>query len=53
MNNQVSHPYKSTGIFIFMYILIFIFLDNKLEDKCFYTESQQVFTDFNLLVMSS
>jgi len=33
MSDQVSHPYKTTGKIISMYILIFIFLDSKLEDK--------------------
>ena len=35
---QVSHPYKTTGKVIFLYILIFKFLDSQLEDKRFCTE---------------
>jgi len=35
------------------YILIFIFLDSKLEDKTFCTEGQQEFPDFSLLLISS
>jgi hypothetical protein len=33
VSNQVSHPYKTKGKFILLYILIFIFLDSKLKTK--------------------
>jgi hypothetical protein len=38
MSDQVSHPYKTKSNIIFLHILIFIFLDSKLEDKTFCTE---------------
>jgi len=38
MKDHVSHTYKATGIMIFLYILIFVFLASKLEDKRFCTE---------------
>jgi len=36
--NQVSHLYKTTGIIIFLHILIFKFLDSKVEEQKFCTE---------------
>ena len=33
-----SHPYKTTRKYVVLYVLIFKFLDSKLEDKIFCTE---------------
>ena len=38
VSNQVPHPSKTAGTIIVLYILNFIFLYSKLEDKIFYTE---------------
>jgi hypothetical protein len=38
VSDQVSHPYKSKGKITVLYILKFIFLYSKLEDKRFCTE---------------
>jgi hypothetical protein len=38
VSDQVSHPYKTTCKIIVLFILIFIFLDRKLEDKRLCTE---------------
>jgi len=53
VSDQVSHPYKTTSKIIFLYISVFKFLDIKLDDRRFYTEKQQAFPDFNLLLLSS
>jgi hypothetical protein len=38
VSDQLSHPYKTTVKIIVLYILMFPFLDSKLEDKRFCTE---------------
>jgi hypothetical protein len=38
VSDQVSYPYKTAGEIIVLYILIFIFLGSKLEDRIFCTE---------------
>ena len=38
LRDQVSHPYKTKGTIIYLYILIFKFLDSKLDGKGFCTE---------------
>jgi hypothetical protein len=38
VSDQVSHPNKTTGKIIVLYILLLKFLDSKLEEKTFCTE---------------
>jgi hypothetical protein len=38
VSDQVSHPYKATGKITDLYILIFVFLNSKVEDKTLCTK---------------
>jgi hypothetical protein len=53
VSNQVLYPYKWTDKIIVWYILVFTFLDRKLEDKRFCIIWWQTFTDVNLCFISS
>jgi hypothetical protein len=49
VSDHVSHPYKTIGKIVVLYIWIVIVLDCKLVDKRLCTEWWQAFSDFSLL----
>jgi hypothetical protein len=51
--DQVSLPYKTKDKILILSILVFIFLDTKMEDKILCAEWQQALPHFNLLLISS
>jgi hypothetical protein len=51
MTGHASH-HKTTGKVSILYILIFIFLDGKMEDKRFWTEWWQPLSEFTLLFIT-
>jgi hypothetical protein len=53
VRGQVSHPYRITGRNMVLYIVTFIFLDNKRKDKRLWTEWYQTFPEFIMLLISS
>jgi hypothetical protein len=53
VRDQVSHPYKTKGKIMVLYILIYLVLVRKWEDKRLWREWYQVFPKFNLLLISS
>jgi hypothetical protein len=44
--DQVSHPYRSTGKIIVLYILILALFDSRREDRRFWTESNLYFNNY-------
>jgi hypothetical protein len=53
VRDQVSHPCKTTGKIILLYILIFICLDSRREDKMCRTDWWRTPPEFSLLLISS
>jgi hypothetical protein len=47
--DQISHPYRSTGQIIVLYIPLVMFLGSRWQDKRFWTDRQQALPEFNFL----
>jgi hypothetical protein len=52
VRDQILHSYR-TGRIMVLYILTFTFLDSRQKDKRLWTEWQQAFLKFSLLLISS
>jgi hypothetical protein len=53
VRDKVSHPYRTSGKIIILYIVIFTSFDSRREDKRLWTEWQKALPEFNLLLISS
>jgi hypothetical protein len=53
VTDQVSHPYKTAGRITVLCVLTFTFLDSRREDRRLWTQWQQAFPEFSLLLISS
>jgi hypothetical protein len=51
VKDQFSNPYKTRGQVIAMYILIFTFLYSKQNERKLWSEWQQAFPKFDLLLI--
>jgi hypothetical protein len=52
VKDQDLHPYK-TGRTIFLFVLMILCVDSKLEDQVLWADWQQAFDEFSLRLISS
>jgi hypothetical protein len=48
----LSHPYRTKGKIIVLYIITFTFFDSRPEHRGFWTDWQQTLPEYNLLLLS-